>query len=286
MKYGLCFTHMLGPSPGAQDVVRLAQEAEKVGYYSIVASDHVLQPRSFDESTYPAGTLQSDVHWYDSFVVLAAIAARTQTIRLGTGVAVVPYRPPIQQAQAVATLDFISGGRLSYGAGVGWMREEFGALGVAFSDRGQRADEYLQVMKLLWSGNGEGHRGEFIDFPGGYLSPPPTQRPHPPILIGGDSPPALRRIARYGDGFYINWKTPEEFSGFLERLAKPMADRGRQVSDLYMQLGATDIDLVRPHKDRMSNYEALGLDEIIFCPVSTSAAEGLDMMRGFAAEFF
>jgi probable F420-dependent oxidoreductase len=282
MRYGICFTHMLGPSPGVHDVLRLAQEAEDIGYHSIVASDHVLRPGSFDESSYPAGTFRPDVHWYDSFVVLAAIAGCTKTIRLGTGIAVVPYRPPIQQAQAIATLDFISGGRFSYGAGIGWMREEFDVLGIPFSDRGQRTDEYLHVMKLLWSGTGRGHRGTFIDFGGGYLSPPPTQQPHPPILIGGESPPALSRIAKFGDGFYINWKSPPEFSDLLERLSVNMTANGRQLSELYMQLGATDIELVLAQKEKFPDYEAMGLDEIIYTPISTTAAEGLQKMREFA----
>jgi len=286
MNYGIGFSHMLGPSPCAADVVRLAQEAERIGYHSMVASDHVLEPQSFDPTMYPAGTFEPGVHWFDPFVALATIAGCTTTIRLGTGIVVVPYRPPVQQAQAVATLDFMSGGRFRYGAGIGWLREEFDALGIAFADRGRRADEYLQVMKLLWSDAGTGFSGAFVDFPGGRLSPPPVQRPHPPILVGGETPPALRRIAEFGDGFYINWKTPAEFADLLARLAGEMAERGRKASELYMQLGATDIALVRAQRSAIPDYEAMGLDEVIYSPVAGSAAEGLEMMRAFADEFF
>src|SRR3954454_15482241 len=243
MHYGIGFSHMLGPSPGAADVVGLAQEAERIGYHSMVASDHVLEPQSFDPTMYPAGTFEPGVHWFDPFVALATIAGCTTTIRLGTGIVVVPYRPPVQKALAVATLDLMSGGRFRYGAGIGWLREEFDALGIPFAERGERADEYLQVMKLLWSDSGRGLRGKFIDFPGGRLSPPPTQKPNPPILIGGETLPALRRIATYGDGFYINWKTPTEFADLLDRLGGEMAEKGRDLSELYMQLGATDVEL-------------------------------------------
>ena len=112
-----------------------------------------------------------------------------------------------------------------------------------------------------------------------------TQKPTP-ILIGGETPPALRRIAKYGDGFYINWKAPAEFADLLDRLGGEMAEKGRDVSELYMQLGATDVELVRAHKQKLPQYEAMGLDEIIYSPAANSTVEGLEMMRGFAGEFF
>ena len=286
MKFGLGINHILGPSPGVQDVIGLAQEAEAIGYHSIVVADHVLVPRSVDDSTYPAGTFQADVPWYDPFVVLAALAGATSTIRLGTGIAVVPYRPPVLQAQAVATLDFISGGRFRYGAGIGWMREEFDVLGVSFSDRGRRADEYLEAMKVLWSGSGSGYHGTYVDFEGGHLHPLPTGRPHPMLLIGGESQAALRRVARYGDGFYVNWKTVPQFEHFLLELSVKLSGRDRMVSDLYMQLGASDVQLVRREKASLPDYAALGLDEIVYSPSCNSVAEGLDQMQSFAAEFF
>jgi probable F420-dependent oxidoreductase len=284
MKNGMSFTHLLGPSSSAEDVIRFAREAEEAGFHSITVSDHVVLSE-FDASAYPAGTFPPDVHWYDPFVVLAAIAGATTSIRLGTGIAVVPYRPAIQQAQAVATLDFMSGGRFFYGVGLGWMREEFAALGVPFSERGRRTDEYLEVMKLLWSGTGDGFRGEFVDFDGGRISPRPLSAPNPPILVGGETPAALRRIARHGDGFCINWKTLPEFEELLDALASCMTASGRQVSDLYMQLACTDADLVRAEKDNLPRYEELGLAEIAFMPTAGSLTEGLALMHEIADEF-
>lgn len=286
MKFGISCSSLLGHSPSANEVVGLAQEAEKIGYHSILVGDHIFIPTYLDDSKYPAGIFDSGMPWYDPFVLLAALAGATKNIRLGTGIAVVAYRPPIQQAQSIATLDFMSNGRFFYGAGIGWMREEFEAIGVPFGERAQRADEYLEVMKLLFSGSGEAYRGEFVDFAGGRLNPLPAQRPHPPIIIGGETPPALRRVAKYGDGFYINWKNLAELSHILEVLSQHMADNHREMSSLYKQLGATDIGLVQAEKDRISEYEALGIDELIYSPKFHSVEEGLDAMRKFADEFF
>jgi len=284
MKYGISLTHLLGPAPSAGDVTTFARAAEDAGFHSIAVSDHVLLSE-FDASTYPAGTFPPDVHWYDPFVVLAAIAGATTSIRLGTGVAVVPYRPAIQQAQAVASLDFLSGGRFFYGIGLGWMREEFAALGVPFSERGRRTDEYLAVMKLLWSGSGEGFHGEFVDFQAGRISPRPLSEPHPPILVGGETPAALQRIARHGDGFCINWKSLTEFRALQDALEPCLEAQGRQLSDLYMQLACTDPDLVRAERSHLGEYEELGLSEITFMPVAGSLAEGLNLLHELADEF-
>lgn len=284
MKYGISFTHLLGPSPSAGDVFTFARAAEEAGFHSIAVSDHVLLSE-FDASAYPAGTFPPDAHWFDPFVVLAAIAGVTTSIRLGTGIAVVPYRPAIQQAQAVASLDFMSGGRFFYGIGLGWMREEFAALGVPFSERGRRTDEYLAVMKLLWSGSGQGFKGEFIEFEGGRINPRPLSDPHPPILVGGETPAALERIARHGDGFCIKWKGLTEFRALLDALAPCMAAQGRHLSDLYMQLACTDPDLVRAERSNLAKYQDLGLAEVTFMPVAGSPAEGLDLLHQLADEF-
>ncbi|MFC4594719.1 TIGR03619 family F420-dependent LLM class oxidoreductase [Sphingobium tyrosinilyticum] len=286
MKFGLSCSTVLGHSPAARDVIRLVQEAEAVGFHSILVGDHVLRPLAFDTSSYPAGIFDAEMPWYDPFVLLAAVAGVTQTIRLGTGVSVVPYRPPVLQAQAIATLDFMSEGRFFYGAGVGWMREEYEALGVPFAARGQRTDEYLEIIKSLLSGKSDGFHGSCIDFPGGHIHPLPVQKPHPPIIIGGETQAALRRIAKYGDGFHINWKTLAQLERLLGDLAVHMADNGRVVSSLYKQLAATDIALVRAAKNDLADYAALGVDEIIFSPKHDSPADGIEAVKRFADEFF
>lgn len=285
MKYGISCNAAMGLSPTTEDLRRFARAVEEIGYHSILVADHVLIPNSFDASACPAKVFEPKTPWFDPFVLLAAIADVT-TIRLGTDIIVVGYRPPIQQAQAVATLDFIRGGGFFYGAGIGWNRSEFNALGVPFAERGKRADEYIEVMKQLRSGCAESYRGTFVDFDGGRLNPLPAQRPHPPILIGGETPPALRRIAKYGDGFDINWKSVDEFRSILVQLVTNLAGGGRSASDLYKQMGATDISLVTESRDRIVEYEKMGLDEIILSPKCASVDEGIELMREFARDFF
>lgn len=286
MKFGISCSQILGHTPTAGDILSMAREAEKIGYHSIMLGDHILTPNCFDDSNYPAGTFDAATPWYEPFVLLSALAGATTTIRLGTGIAVIPYRPPIQQAQAIATLDFISEGRFYYGAGIGWMREEFDALGVSFDERGRRSDEYLELITLLLSGRPEGYKGQFVDFPGGRLNPLPHQKPYPPIIIGGESPPAIRRIAGYGDGFYINWKSLPELDLFITALTDQMERNGRAVSSLYKQLATTDVAFIRAAKDMLPDYAARGVDEIIFSPVCDSPAEGMEAIKAFADEFF
>ena len=284
MRFGIGITHLLGPSPSAQDVIECARAAEAREYRSIIVSDHVLT-MDFDKASYPAGTFPPSVPWFDPFVLLGVIAGATSTIRLETGIAVLPYRPAIQQAQAVATLDFLSGGRFQYGVGLGWMQEEFEALDVPFAERGRRVDEHLEFMKLLWSGSDAGFHGEFTDLARGRLHPLPAQRPHPPILIGGESPAAMRRVARHGNGFYINWKTLPEFKALIDDLTPLMEAAGRSVSDLHLQLAATDVEQVRNELAHLDAYEDEGLAEIVLAPVTGSVAEGLKVLHGIADEF-
>ena len=284
LRFGIALTHLLGPSPSAQDIIQCARAAEDAGFNSIIVSDHVLT-LDFDEASYPAGSFPPSVYWFDPFVLLAAIAGATTTILLETGIAVLPYRPPIQQAQAVATLDFMSGGRFRYGVGLGWMQEEFEALDVPFAERGRRVDEHLEVMKLLWSGSDAGFHGEFTDFARGRLHPMPAQRPHPPILIGGESPAALRRIIRHGNGFYINWKTLPEFTRLVDELEVGMRAAGRDLLALHMQLASTDVEQVRAERANLNTYEERGLREIVFAPAADSVRDGLRMLGEIADEF-
>lgn len=284
MKYGIVCNGILGPNPTGADVLKLARRAEELGFSSFAVADHVVMPNIFDASKYPAGIFNSQYLWYDPFVLLAAIAGATKNIALGTGIAVVPYRSPVQQAQSIATLDFISGGRFWYGTGLGWMAEEFEALNIPFKERAPRAREYFQVMKLLWSGSGEAYRGDFIDFPGGRINPLPVQKPHPPIIIGGDGMPAYKRIVAFGNGFQFNFKTVPEFKQMLAELGPMMEAAGRSTDELIMQVGGFS-DIVRQHKDDIPKLEALGLKEIIISASCSSVEEGLAELESLAKEF-
>lgn len=287
MKIGIGCTLMLGNDPTGADVIKLAQRAEQLGFSSFTLGDHVVMPTTFDSSAYPAGSgdYLANSPWYDSFVLLAAVAGATTTISLGTSVAVVPYRPPVQQAQAIATLDFISGGRFWYGIGLGWMREEYEALEIPMNERAGRTRETIEIMKQLWSGDKSPYNGKFFQFPGGRIHPRPVQKPHPPIIVGGDGMPAYKRIVELGDGFQFNFKTLPEFRTMLDELGPMMKAAGRDVSALNMQLASTDMDVAHRHKSDFAEYESLGLQEIILSPQCASASEGLDQLESLASQF-
>ena len=184
-----------------------AQLAEQAGFHSIWAPEHIVlldqyaskYPYSPD-GKFPSPTMQVDI--LDPFSALTFVAAETKTIRVGTGICLVPERNPLTTAKEVATLDKLSGGRFDFGVGVGWLEEEFTALGVPWSRRGARTREYLQVMKKLWTEEETAFRGEFCSFPSIRSYPKPIQKPHPPIIFGGESEPALKRSGEVGDGWF------------------------------------------------------------------------------------
>ena len=190
------------------EVMSLAAEtAEQAGFHSIWAPEHIVlldqyaskYPYSPD-GKFPSPTMQVEI--LDPFAALTFIAAQTKTIRVGTGICLVPERNPLTTAKEVATLDKLSGGRFDFGVGVGWLEEEFTALGVPWARRAARTREYLQVMKKLWTEEETSFEGEFCSFPSVRSYPKPVQKPHPPIIFGGESEPALKRVGEVGDGWF------------------------------------------------------------------------------------
>lgn len=195
-----------GPSAGPEAIRTLAQQAEALGFHSLWLADHIVIPRRV-QSSYPyaadgASPFDPEQPFYEPLSVLNFLAGCTERIRLGTHVLIVPYRPPVFAAKILATLDALSGGRLIVGAGVGWMSEEFEALGLStYAQRGAVTDEYLQLFKELWTKNDPEFHGTFVEVSDIGFHPKPVQRPYPPIWIGGHSIPALRRVALLGDGW-------------------------------------------------------------------------------------
>jgi probable F420-dependent oxidoreductase len=216
----------------------LAQRAEDLAFDSVWVSDHIILPRQI-ESFYPyavdgAPTFQPDDPYYDPLAALNFLAGCTQRVRLGTHVLILPYRNPVLTAKLVSTLDVLSGGRVILGVGVGWMEEEFQALGLdTYAQRGAVTDEYIQLYKELWTKDEPSFDGEFYQISGSGFSPKPVQKPHPPIWIGGHTGPAIRRAARYGDGWMpIGLRPPailepEELSGLIARLRRLTVQAGR-----------------------------------------------------------
>jgi probable F420-dependent oxidoreductase len=235
MEFGI---HLLGLGrrAGVEDYIAAAKAAEDLGYHSVWINDHVLIPTQH-ASTYPYSadgrpSFTPDDHFYDPFVLLAALAVQTKTIKFGTSVAVIPYRPPILTAKAIATLDRVSGGRFIFGVGVGWFAEETELLGVPFAERAKVSRTYLETMKALWTeerARVSGAQGKTVEV---GFAPKPVQKPYPPIWFGGETRAALRRVVQQGDGWFPAFVSPEEFGRKAEELKRLCSEQGRAFSSL------------------------------------------------------
>ena len=237
MKFGLMSANLMGNVEGAA-VGELARAAEEVGFHSIWAVEHAVVPLEY-ASTYPyddggrlfKGASQLDIS--DPLIWLAFAAALTTKIRLATGILILPQRNPLIAAKEIASLDRLSNGRIDLGIGVGWLREEFDALGVPFEKRGARTDEYLRAIRVLWSETEAEYHGEFVDFAPVYCQPKPTQSSIP-ILVGGHSDRAARRAGELGDVFFPA-ERPVETLVSLHSAAKQYAeDAGRDPSSIEL----------------------------------------------------
>ena len=205
MKFGLRYASLgrFGKGPAA---VELAQAAEAAGFDSIWTVEHVVVPKGY-QSRYPyseTGRMGSveDFPIPDPLIWMAYVASATSTIKLGTAILIVPQRNPVVTAKSLATLDDLAGGgRVLLGIGVGWLREEFDALGVPFEDRGPRTDDYIAAMRALWSEDCASHDGPFVSFQNVYSRPKPPGGTIP-VIVGGDTKAAARRAGRLGDGYF------------------------------------------------------------------------------------
>jgi probable F420-dependent oxidoreductase len=206
MRFGVALPQF-GPAardPAVRERVRdVAVAADQLGFDVVWTAEHLIFPAAV-ETPYPyGGRMPFDVTdpVLDAAATLAYVAASTTRVRLGTAVIVLPYHHPIALAKTLATVDLLSNGRLLLGIAGGWLREEFELLGVPFSERGARTDEYLALIKLLWSEDRVSFHGRFFSLDDAVFFPKPVQQPHPPIWVGGDSASALRRVGRHGDGW-------------------------------------------------------------------------------------
>jgi probable F420-dependent oxidoreductase len=211
----------LSPVP-PNDLPEAAVLAEQLGFESGWIGEHVIIPWNASVASPYVGhpQMRPDLRFYEPFVALAHVAARTSTLRLGTGIVILPLRDPFLTARAIATADQLSGGRLLVGIGSGWLRDEFEILGIPFESRGRRLDEQLAVLDTLFADDRPEHHGRIWDFPASGFVPKPAQRPRPPILLGGISAPALRRCASVADGWFGSRHTPEEVAKVAASLSE------------------------------------------------------------------
>jgi probable F420-dependent oxidoreductase len=255
----------LGSGNATPEVVRaVGREAEDRGFESVWVAEHVVLFDDYD-SVYPydpSGRFPTggDAGLLEPFTALTYLAAVTDRIRLGTGICLVPQRNPVYTAKAVTDLDSLSGGRVDFGVGVGWLREEFEALGAPFERRGRRADEYLAAMHSLWCDEVSEFHGELYDLRPCRLYPKPVQRPHPPVHVGGESDAALRRVARLGQGWFSFGRIPEDLPPALDRLDAALAAEGRTRDDITLTVSPY-MHPVTP--ESVARYRALGVDRLV-----------------------
>ena len=259
----------LGNGNATAEVLRtLGREAEARGFESIWVAEHVVlfddyasqYPYSPD-GRFPGG---ADTGLLEPLTALTYLAAVTDRIRLGTGICLVPQRNPVYTAKQVVDLDVLSGGRVDFGVGIGWLAEEFEALGVPFERRGARCDEYLAVMRALWCDEVSEHHGELYDLPACKMYPKPVQLPHPPIHVGGESDAALRRVARHGQGWYTFNRTPEDLDAPLARLDELLAAEGRARTAGREAVQLTVCPYLQPLGDgALEGYAERGVDRLV-----------------------
>ena len=236
---------------------------EEMGAYAVWAPEHVM---FFPEyaSTYPyseTGRIPGDPEGLlDPFTVLTFIAARTKNLRLGTGICLVPQRNPIYTAKMVADLDYLSGGRVDFGVGIGWLKEEFVNLGMDFKSRAARCEEYIGVMKELWSPGVSEYRGQTVDLRSCFFNPKPCQKPYPPIYFGGESDAALGRVATLGDGWYAYDIYPEELALRLDLLYNKMQQAGRSLDEMELIVGPNRHPV---NEKTIEQYSSLGVTQLV-----------------------
>ena len=240
MKFGLRYCNT-GRFTDPARAVELVQAGEAAGFESAWTVEHTVIPRGY-QSAYPYtqdGKLpggEGDFVLPDPLIWMAYVAAATTRINLATGILILPQHNPVVCAKQVATLDAMSGGRVLLGIGVGWLKEEFDAIGVPFEDRGRRTDDYIAAMRALWSQDVPTHHGAFVKFTEAFMRPKPVHRAVP-IIIGGQTPPAARRAGRLAQGFFPGRGVPRDLIELARRTA---AAHDRNPADIEITVSIPD----------------------------------------------
>jgi probable F420-dependent oxidoreductase len=269
MKFGVMFANV-GPMARAEGAIGIAQAAEAGGIESLWTVEHTLVPAGY-QSTYPysdTGKMPGpeDSPIPDPLIWLSFVAAATSTIRLGTGILILPQRNPITLAKEVATLDQLSGGRVELGIGVGWLEEEFDAIGVPFAERGQRTDDHVAAMRALWTQSPATHHGAYSSFTDVYSLPQPTQA-NIPIVVGGHSKAAARRAGRLGDGFFPGRGGHEDLAALIEVMRSTAVEHGRDPDAIEITTGG-DGALGSGALDEVKRLADLGVSRVIIPPLA------------------
>src|SRR5437667_6528452 len=265
LKFGLTSINS-GATSYPEALMHLAQTAETAGFESLWAGEHSVLAES---TTRMSPTLRL----LNPVVALTYVAAHTSTIRLGTGVLLLPQHQPLILAKQLATLDVLSNGRLMVGVGVGWSEEEYQALGIPYHERGARADEYLAAMRAIWSEEKPAYHGQYVSFQGVQAHPHPVQQPAPPIITGGRAPSVIRRTIEQANGWY-------GFALDLDETANVLAQL-REAANRYHRppsLGELEISIaprIPIDKETAQRFAELGVHRLIFIPPPGKDASAL-----------
>jgi probable F420-dependent oxidoreductase len=250
VKFGLYGLHK-GENTSPDVLARRARAAEEAGFESIWVGDHIALPPDAPDDAYDARL--------EAVVTLGHLAAVTRRVRLGLGVIVLPQRQPVLLAKQLTSLDVLSEGRLIVGFGVGYLEAELRALGATLADRGVRTDEHIAAIRTLWDEPPPHFEGRFVSFSDVIQRPRPVQRPHPPIVIGGESPAAYRR-ARAADGWYGWESTPDQVAAVREKLGNEL-----EITVTPSPPGPIEPELAR-------RYAEVGVDRLVLQPPDTAGA--------------
>jgi probable F420-dependent oxidoreductase len=285
MKFGVMFANV-GPMGTAEGAIGIAQAAEAGGIESLWTVEHTVVPAGY-QSEYPysdTGRMPGpeDSPIPDPLIWLAFVAATTSTIRLGTGILILPQRNPVTLAKEVATLDQLSGGRVELGIGVGWLEEEFDAIGVSFAERGKITDDHVAALRALWTQSPATHDGAHSTFKDVYSLPQPAQ-PNVPIVVGGHSKVAARRAGRLGDGFFPGRGSHEELAELIDLMRTTAVEHGRDPDAIEVTSGGNGA-LGSGALDEIKQLEDLGVSRVIIPPLAFDVQGQKDAFARYGEE--
>lgn len=275
MKYGVFYF----PTHYGMDVAELAVALEERGFESLFLCEHTHIPASRD-TPFPGGTDLPDRYWHthDPFVALSFAAAATKTLRLGTGICLLPQRDPIVTAKVISSLDIMSGGRIEFAVGAGWNVEEMENHGVVHKTRFKEMTEKILAMKEMWAEEEASFHGDFVNFDRIVSSPKPHQQPHPPILLGGETEHTIRRVVDYANGWFPRANYAFDPAEGMARLKRAADAAGRDMDGLPVTVFRAP-----PEADKLADYAAAGVHRVLFDVPDAPRDTVLPLLDGFAA---
>lgn len=266
-------------------IAAIATNAERLGFSTVWAPEHVVLLEKFS-SRYPYSgdgkiPVPPTTPLLDPFIALTYAAAHTSRIRLATGICIVPERNPLVLAKVAASLDYLSSGRFALGIGIGWLEEEFKAIGVPWARRAHRTREYVEAMRTLWGEENSTYKGEFVNFENARSFPKPAHGGKLPILVGGQTDPALKRAAEYGDGWCGFNLTPEETAQKISRLRELMKAAGRSAEKFEISMSPP----ASATPEVLQRYRDVGVDELYLSPVLAKPPRNISELQRMLETF-